>query len=110
MKPDIKPGDGPLLLAQPHGGTVIPDSILARLNHHGQARADTDWHISRLYADLLSDTTIVSTSIHRYVIDANRDPADESLYPGQTRPACARPRLLTVTKYTSTDRRLRGTR
>ena len=83
MKPGIKTGDGPLLLAQPHGGTVIPDSILARLNHHGQAMADTDWHIGRLYADLLSDTTIVSTSIHRYVIDANRDPADESLYPGQ---------------------------
>ena len=81
MKPGIKPGDGPLLLAQPHGGTVIPDSILARLNHHGEARADTDWHIDRLYADLLSDITIVSTSIHRYVIDANRDPADESLYP-----------------------------
>jgi len=83
MKPGIKPGDGPLLLAQPHGGNEIPDSILARLNHHGLARADTDWHISHLYADLLSDATIVSTSIHRYVIDANRDPADESLYPGQ---------------------------
>lgn len=83
MKPDIKLGDAPLLLAQPHGGTVIPESILARLNHHGLARADTDWHISQLYAGLLSDTTIVSTSIHRYVIDANRDPADESLYPGQ---------------------------
>jgi formiminoglutamase len=83
MKPDIKLGDGPLLLAQPHGGTLIPDSILARLNHHGRARTDTDWHISRLYADLLGDTTIVSTPIHRYVIDANRDPSDESLYPGQ---------------------------
>lgn len=83
MKPDIKRGDSPLLLAQPHGGTDIPDSILARLNHHGEARADTDWHIGRLYADLLSDATIVSTSIHRYVIDANRDPTDESLYPGQ---------------------------
>jgi len=83
MKPDIKPGDSPLLLAQPHGGTVIPDSILARLNHHGHAKADTDWHISRLYADLLTDTTIISTPIHRYVIDANRDPNDQSLYPGQ---------------------------
>ena len=83
MKPDIKLGEGPLLLAQPHGGTEIPDSILARLNHHGLARADTDWHINHLYAGLLSNTTIVSTSIHRYVIDANRDPADESLYPGQ---------------------------
>lgn len=83
MKPEIKRGDGPLLLAQPHGGTDIPDPILARLNHHGRARADTDWHIGRLYADLLSDTTIVSTPIHRYVIDVNRSPDDELLYPGR---------------------------
>lgn len=83
MKLDIHPGNSPLLLTQPHGGTEIPDPILARLNQHGQARADTDWHISRLYADLIDDVTIVSTPIHRYVIDANRDPADRSLYPGQ---------------------------
>ena len=31
----------------------------------------------------MADATVVSTPIHRYVIDANRDPADESLYPGQ---------------------------
>jgi formiminoglutamase len=83
MKPDITIGDGPLLLAQPHGGTEIPGPVLRRLNDQGHARADTDWHISRLYADLLADVSIVSTPIHRYVVDANRDPADESLYPGQ---------------------------
>lgn len=83
MKPSLKIGKGPLLLAQPHGGIDIPDSILQRLNSLGQARADTDWHISRLYDGLSADATIVSTPIHRYVIDANRDPADESLYPGQ---------------------------
>ena len=83
MKLDLTLGSGPLVLAQPHGGTEIPQAILKRLNSEGQARADTDWHISRLYADLLADASIVSTPIHRYVIDANRDPADESLYPGQ---------------------------
>ena len=83
MKPAVTEGDGPVLLAQPHGGTEIPDAILQRLNAQGHARADTDWHIGRLYADLLADASIVSTPIHRYVIDANRDPADESLYPGQ---------------------------
>ncbi len=83
MIPNVVPGSGPVVLAQPHGGTEIPDAILKRLNPEGQARADTDWHISRLYADLLADASIVSTPIHRYVIDANRDPADESLYPGQ---------------------------
>jgi len=79
----VSPGEGPLLLAQPHGGIEIPESILQRLNADGVAIADTDWHISRLYAGLVDNVTSVSTSIHRYVIDANRDPADESLYPGQ---------------------------
>jgi len=83
MKPRVTTGDGPLLLAQPHGGLEIPDAIFARLNPQGQARADTDWHITRLYSNLVAEATIVSTPIHRYVIDANRDPADQSLYPGQ---------------------------
>jgi N-formylglutamate deformylase len=83
MKTAVETGASPLLLAQPHGGTEIPESILTRLNQHGHARADTDWHIGRLYAGLATDVTTVSTSIHRYVIDANRDPADKSLYTGQ---------------------------
>lgn len=83
MRPEVSLGDSPLLLAQPHGGTEIPESIHARLNSQGHALADTDWHISRLYAGLIDDVTTVSTPIHRYVIDANRDPADQSLYPGQ---------------------------
>jgi len=83
MIPVVEPGSSPVLLAQPHGGTEIPQSILARLNQYGHARADTDWHISRLYAGLAVNVTIVSTPVHRYVIDANRDPADQSLYPGQ---------------------------
>jgi len=72
-----------VLLAQPHAGTEIPDAILKRLNAQGLARADTDWHIGKLYAGLLADASIVYTPVHRYVIDANRDPDDESLYPGQ---------------------------
>ncbi len=83
MKPEVRVGSGPLLLAQPHGGVQIPAAIAARLNQLGLERADTDWHITRLYADLLPDATVVSTPIHRYVIDANRDPADVTLYPGQ---------------------------
>ncbi len=71
------------MLAQPHGGVEIPEAILARLNPAGREKADTDWHIGRLYDGLAADATIVSTPVHRYVIDANRDPADRSLYPGQ---------------------------
>ncbi len=83
MKPAVSIGPGPLLLTQPHGGTEIPAAIFARLNPLGQAMPDTDWHISELYAGLSPEATIVSTPVHRYVIDANRNPADESLYPGQ---------------------------
>jgi N-formylglutamate deformylase len=83
MKPEVSIGNSPLLLAQPHGGIEIPEPIWRQLNPRGHARADCDWHISRLYAALLDDVSVVSTPIHRYVIDANRDPADKSLYPGQ---------------------------
>lgn len=80
---NVVKGDGLIVLAQPHGGTFIPDDLLARLNPLGQARADTDWHITQLYDDLLPSATTVRSNVHRYVIDANRDPMDASLYPGQ---------------------------
>lgn len=83
MKPQVVQGDSPLLLTQPHGGDEIPQTILARLNPLGREKADADWHITRLYAGLVDAASIVSTPLHRYVIDANRDPADVSLYPGQ---------------------------
>jgi len=83
MKPDISIGDSPIILAQPHGGIEIPQHILNRLNPKGRAMEDTDWHITRLYDGLVDNITVVSTPIHRYVVDANRDPSDESLYPGQ---------------------------
>lgn len=83
MTPQVTLGDSPLLLAQPHGGVEVPENIYSRLNANGQALADADWHITRLYADLIDDVTVVSTPIHRYVIDTNRNPSDESLYPGQ---------------------------
>ncbi|WP_425081763.1 N-formylglutamate deformylase [Ruegeria arenilitoris] len=76
-------GDGPIVLGQPHGGTNVPDDIAARLNDTGRALADTDWHINRLYERLLSGATVVQSHVHRYVIDANRDPDGVSLYPGQ---------------------------
>jgi len=80
---EIARGDGPLVLGLPHGGTDVPEEIFARLNARGRALADTDWHVHDLYAGLAKDATTVRTTVHRYVIDVNRDPADESLYPGR---------------------------
>ncbi len=76
-------GNSPIILAQPHGGTHIPSEILNKLNDIGKAKADTDWHINKLYDGLLDNITVVQSHIHRYVIDANRNPDDVSLYPGQ---------------------------
>lgn len=76
-------GNSPLLLAVPHAGTWLPEAVRQRLSARGQQLADTDWHIDRLYRDLLPDVTLVKANFHRYLIDANRDPAGHSLYPGQ---------------------------
>mgnify|MGYP001557149236 FL=1 len=80
---DISRGDSPLILGLPHTGTEVPGDIADRLNARGRALADTDWHIHRLYAGLVPGLTTVRTRVHRYVIDVNRDPGGESLYPGQ---------------------------
>jgi formiminoglutamase len=80
---NVTQGDSPVILAQPHGGTFVPDEIKARLNKTGLGLADTDWHITRLYDGLLPGATVVAANFHRYVIDANRDPEGRSLYPGQ---------------------------
>jgi N-formylglutamate deformylase len=80
---EVMQGKGPIILGLPHTGTDIPNEIRARLNDRGHALADTDWHIDRLYDGVLADVTRVRTPIHRYVIDVNRGPDDQSLYPGQ---------------------------
>lgn len=80
---DVFSGDSPIVLGQPHGGTLVPEDIARRLNETGAGLADTDWHISRLYDALLPGVSVVKSNVHRYVIDANRDPEGLSLYPGQ---------------------------
>lgn len=80
---EITRGDSPIVLGLAHTGTWLPDDIRARLNERGRGLDDTDWHIHRLYAGLLHGATTVRATFHRYVIDANRDPSEQSLYPGQ---------------------------
>jgi len=80
---ETKRGDGPVILAMPHTGLYVPDQIFKALNERGRALADADWRVDRLYDGLLESATIVRATFHRYVIDANRDPAGASLYPGQ---------------------------
>ncbi len=79
----VRPGPSPVILAFPHAGVDLPPPVRERLNDNGRLLADTDWHIETLYERLLPGATTVRATFHRYVVDANRDPAGISLYPGQ---------------------------
>jgi N-formylglutamate deformylase len=80
---ELQQGSSPVILAFPHTGTDLPDTLRDRLNDNGRLLADTDWHIDGLYRGLLPEASSVRALFHRYVIDANRDPSGASLYPGQ---------------------------
>ncbi|OWX98638.1 N-formylglutamate deformylase [Thioclava sp. IC9] len=80
---EITEGESPVILGLPHTGTWVPADVREALNDRGRALADTDWNIHELYAGLLPGATSVRATFHRYVIDANRGPENESLYPGQ---------------------------
>ncbi len=78
-------GDGPLVLGQPHVGTMIPPEVSVELNDLGRSVPDTDWWLDRLYGGIAARTgaTVIRQNISRFVIDVNRDPSGVSLYPGQ---------------------------
>jgi len=75
---------GPLVLSMPHAGTHVPPDIHECLTPLGRGLPDTDWWIDRLYDFATElDATVVCATASRYVIDVNRDPSGQSLYPGQ---------------------------
>ena len=80
----VAQGEAPLIVSVPHAGTEIPTEIEARLISPQRARKDADWWVDRLYAFAEGmGATMVKTAISRTVIDVNRDPSGQSLYPGQ---------------------------
>ena len=84
MRPvELRRGSSPVILGIPHAGVFVPEDIWAKVSDVGRELIDTDWHVDRLYEGLRSDVTTVKANFHRYVIDANRDPSGQSLYPGQ---------------------------
>ncbi len=74
--------DTPLILAFPHGGTLMPGELADQFRSTWWAIRDADWHIRALY-DGLAEATMIWTDVSRSVIDCNRDPSGASLYPGQ---------------------------
>jgi formiminoglutamase len=81
---EIIEGSLPLVLSIPHSGTQIPQHLKPGLVSPFLASCDTDWWVERLYdfgANL--GASIVRTTLSRTVIDVNRDPSGQPLYPGQ---------------------------
>jgi N-formylglutamate deformylase len=78
-------GSVPLIVSLPHVGTELPADIAAQLTSVGRSLVDTDWHVHHLYA-FARDAGVswLRARYSRYVIDVNRPPDDQSLYPGQT--------------------------
>lgn len=78
-------GQIPLLISMPHLGTHLPEDLAARMTPEARRLRDTDWHMDHLYgfaADM--GASVLKAQVSRYVIDLNRPPSGESLYPGQT--------------------------
>jgi N-formylglutamate deformylase len=75
----------PLVVSIPHTGTWLPEEVRASLASPAMhALPMTDWHLHRLYDFLpaLGATTIYAT-VSRFVVDLNRPPRPQALYPGR---------------------------
>ena len=83
----LRRGPSPLIVSMPHAGTFVPHSVGWRFADVAALRPDTDWHMPRLYdfLDEIGATTIVA-NYSRYVVDVNRPPGGENLYPGRDTP------------------------
>ncbi len=73
----------PLIVNVPHAGIYLPPAIAQTLTPAGVAVPDTDWHVDRLYefVPAMGATLMVATH-SRIVVDLNRDPSGDALYPG----------------------------
>jgi len=80
----LQQGRAPLLISLPHVGTELPPELHERLVPRALASEDTDWHLERLYRPIAEKlgASLIVPRYSRYVIDLNRPPDDQPLYPG----------------------------
>ena len=76
-------GSTPLLISMPHDGIAVPLDLAECMTAHARTTPDTDWHMARLY-DFAGElgASVLRPFYSRYVIDLNRPPDGELLYPG----------------------------
>lgn len=79
----LTPGRTPLLISVPHVGTHIPEDQRHRYTERALQVEDTDWFLDRLYAFALDLGAGMIVPRHsRYLIDLNRPPENQPMYPG----------------------------
>lgn len=78
----LRRGNSGLLVSMPHVGTHIPADLAARMTPVALQIADTDWHLPMVYDLDALDATILVATHSRLVIDLNRPPDNQNLYPG----------------------------
>jgi len=78
-------GNLPILISMPHLSADIPENIRADMTEHAHSSIDTDWYVDQLY-DFAKQMGAywIEPKWSRYVIDLNRDPSGQSLYPGSS--------------------------
>ena len=79
----LRRGNSGLMVSMPHVGTTVPAGLAAQMTPAALQLADTDWHLPLVYDLERLDATILVATHSRLVIDLNRPPNDENLYPGR---------------------------
>ncbi len=80
----LERGTLPMLVSIPHLGREIPSEISASMSAVAANNDDCDWHLDRLYAFVKElGASVITPTCSRYVIDLNRPPDGQNLYPGQ---------------------------
>ncbi|MDH3645167.1 MAG: N-formylglutamate amidohydrolase [Gammaproteobacteria bacterium] len=75
----------PIIVSIPHNGTELPESVAERFASPAMLELPmTDWHLHRLY-DFLPELGIatIHARFSRLVVDLNRSPDGQALYPGR---------------------------
>lgn len=74
-----------LVLSIPHSGLRLPEHVARCMTPAAQRLPDTDWRVDELY-DFAAGlgATVLTANYSRCVVDLNRPPGGDSLYPGRT--------------------------
>lgn len=77
-------GSTPLLVSIPHCGTALPADQRPRYVDRALAVEDTDWYLERLYGFVTElGASLLLPVCSRYLVDLNRPPTNQPMYPGQ---------------------------